>query len=109
MKTDQALPAEIADALETAGFSPKLTTLMSIIEEFAKAKAEVKASPADAGTVEPMWPLKGMLPLQVDYQKALRAIKSGQLDAMKLDGGGRWFCTKAAMDDWLAKTGQGKR
>ncbi|MGY8634292.1 hypothetical protein RAD15_17590 [Bradyrhizobium sp. 14AA] len=109
MKTDQALPAEIADAMETAGFSPKLATLMSIIKEFGKAKAEVKASPANVATAEPMWPLKGLLPLHVDYQKALRAIKSGQLDAVKLDGGGRWFCTERAMDDWLSKTGQGKR
>jgi len=47
--------------------------------------------------------------VRVDYQKALRAVKSGQLDAVKLDGGGRWLCTERAMSDWLAKTGQGKR
>jgi hypothetical protein len=105
--TDQPLSPEIADAMETAGLSPKLATLMLIIEEFAKAKADAKASPANAGAVEPMWPLQGLLPVRVNYQKALRAAKSGQLEAEKL--GGRWFCTKRAMGDWLAKTGQSKR
>jgi hypothetical protein len=40
---DPALPVEITDAMETAGFSPKVTTLMRIIEDFARAKAEVRA------------------------------------------------------------------
>jgi hypothetical protein len=106
-KLDPDLPPEIADALEASGFSPKLATLMSIIEEFAKAKAEVKASPANADRVEQMWSLMKLLPVHVNYQKALRAAKSGQLEATKV--GGRWFCTKRAMALWLAQTGQGKR
>jgi hypothetical protein len=54
-----------------------------------------------------MWPLMKLLPVDVDYQKALRAAKSGQLEATKV--GGRWFCAKRAMAVWLAQTGQRKR
>jgi len=71
------LPPEIADAMETAGLSPEVPTLMKIIEDFAKAEAEVKASP-DAEPVERMWPLMKLLPVDVDYQKAFRAAKSGR-------------------------------
>ncbi|CCE00658.1 hypothetical protein BRAS3809_360001 [Bradyrhizobium sp. STM 3809] len=45
-----------------------------------------------------------LLPVDVNYQKALRAAKGGQLEATKI--GGRWFCTKRAMEDWVARTGQ---
>jgi hypothetical protein len=97
--------APIADVTETAGLSPKPATLMSIIEEFAKAKAGVKV--ATAGPVEPMRQLMKLLPVDVDYQEALRAANSEQLDAEKI--GGRWFCTKRVMNDRLARTGQSER
>jgi hypothetical protein len=107
-KIEPALPAEVVSALETASLPPEPATLMSLIENFLKAKAEVKASPEP---VEEMWPLQALLPVHLNYQKvyqkALRAAKSGQLEATKV--GGRWYCTKRAMDCWLAKTGQRKR
>jgi hypothetical protein len=74
---DAALPVDIADAMETAGLSSKLATLMNIIEEFAKAKAGANSSPASAEPVEEMWALQKLLPVRVNYQKALGAAKSG--------------------------------
>jgi hypothetical protein len=111
-RTDPPLPVEIAEALETAGYPPKLTALMSIIDEFVKARAEAKRATTEAQPAEEMRPLQALvLPIRgshfAGYQKALRAAKSGQLDAVKI--GGRWFCTQRAMNDWLARAGQSKR
>jgi hypothetical protein len=111
-KAEPELPAEIVAAMQAAGYSPKLTTLMSIIEEFTKAKARDHTLATEAKPVEEMRPLQALvLPIRAShyagYQKALRAAKSGQLEAVKI--GGRWFCTERAMNEWLAKTGQGNR
>jgi hypothetical protein len=107
------LPAEIADAMEAAGIPAGVSKLMEIIAEFHRLKEASAKAPANAESVEPMFELGTLLPVHLDYskiyQKALRAAKSGQLEAKKLNGGGRWFCTKRAMQYWLAKTGQGKR
>jgi len=38
------LPPEIADAMETAGFSPEASTLMQIIADFKEAKSDASAA-----------------------------------------------------------------
>lgn len=109
-KLDQALPAEIVEALKTAGIAPKTAALLSIIQEFCKAKAEAKRARIEAQPAEEMLPVQALvLPIKgshfAGYQKALRAAKRGQLEATKI--GGRWFCTRRAMNEWRANTGQG--
>jgi hypothetical protein len=111
-ETDPALPAEVAEAMKAADCSPTVATLMSIIEEFTKAKARDHTPATEAKPAEAMWPLQALvMPVHgshyAGYQKALRAAKSGQLEAEKV--GGRWFCTERAMHVWLAKTGQAHR
>ena len=61
--------------------SPKLATLMEIIADYQELK-RTKAS------VEPAErrPLMKLLPVEVDYKKALCAAKSGQLEATKAGG-----------------------
>jgi hypothetical protein len=105
---DPPLPPEIAERMETAGFSPKVATLMEIIENFARLQAEARAK-ADRATnpAEEMWPLKSLLPIGVKYEQARRAADSSRLAAEKI--GGRWFCTKLAVARWLAATGRRQR
>jgi len=99
------LPVEITTAMEAAGIPPLMSKLKEIIADHRRAKEAGAKHVAEP--IEEMWPMMRLLPVDVDYQKALRAAKSGQLEATKV--GGRWFCTKRAMDVWLAKTGKGKR
>ncbi|MGY4349798.1 hypothetical protein ACVWXM_006291 [Bradyrhizobium sp. GM7.3] len=106
-KADPELPAEIAAAMQSAGFSPELPILKQIIANFAAAKGEAKSATTGAQPPVRMWPMQALLPVRVSYQKALRAANSGQLGATKI--GGRWFCTSRAMECWLAKTGQDNR
>jgi hypothetical protein len=107
-KFEAALPAEIADAMETAGIPAGMSKLMEIIAEYRRLKeAGPKSALAEAEPVEEMWPLQALLPVRASYQKSLRAARSGQLEAQKI--GGRWFCTERAMHHWLTKTGQSKR
>jgi len=109
-KTDPALPAEIADAMEAAGFPPEVPTLMEIIEDFARAKAEARTKAERVAelerSAEESWPLKAVVPLSVRYEDARRAAEAGRLGAIKI--GGRWFCTKAEMARWVAAHGRGR-
>ncbi|SHG08564.1 hypothetical protein [Bradyrhizobium erythrophlei] len=106
--TDQSLPPEIAEKMTAAGFSPQVATLVEIIEDFARAQAEVRAKAARVAELEraaeEMWPLKRLLPLGESYELARRAAERGVLGATRV--GGRWFCTKAEMERWVAATGR---
>ena len=105
------LPPEIADAMEAAGFSPKVSTLMSIIADFKAAKAAASAAAARATELERdaeiMWPLKMIVPLKIRYEDARRAADAGRLKATKV--GGRWFCTEADMARWAPTSRRGQR
>jgi hypothetical protein len=105
-ETDPPLPVEIVEALRAAGYAPKLAALMSIIDEFVKAKTKAQGSRANPEP-EQVFPLKAILPLHVRYLTAARAAKSGQLDAEKC--GGQWRCSARAMNAWLEKTGRDNR
>jgi hypothetical protein len=104
--TDPSLPPEIAERMTAAGLSPKLATLMQIIEDFARQQADAREKPEAARVAEPErgLPLKGLLPSHVSYRVGLQAAERGVLGAFKI--GGRWFCTQAEMDRWLAATGR---
>jgi hypothetical protein len=104
---DPPLPPEIADRMESAGFSPKIATLMEIIENFARLQAEARAKAERVTEAEEMWPLKGLVPIGVEYEQARRAAERGHLVASKV--GGRWFCTEAEMACWVAATGRRQR
>ena len=105
------LPPEIADAMETAGFSPEASTLMQIIADFKEAKSDASAAAARAAELERdaeiMWPLKMIVPLKIRYEDARRAADAGRLKASKV--GGRWFCTEADMARWAPTSRRGQR
>jgi len=101
------LPPEIADAMERAGFSPKVSTLMQIIADFKAAKAATAAAPRTAGLEEELFPLKAIVPLDIRYEDARRAAAAGRLKATRT--GERWFCTKADMARWAPTSRRGQR
>jgi hypothetical protein len=105
---DQPLPPEIAEKMTAAGFSPQVATLVEIIEDFARAQAEARAKAARVAELEraaeEMWPLKRLVPLGESYEIARRAAERGVLGATRV--GGRWFCTEAEMERWVAATGR---
>lgn len=105
---DPPLPPEIAERMESAGFLPKIATLMEIITDYPRLQAEARAK-AERATdpAEEMWPLKSLLPISVKYEQARRAADSSRLAAEKI--GGRWFCTKLAVARWVAATGRRQR
>jgi hypothetical protein len=104
--TDPSLPREVVEKMTAAGLSPKLATLMEIIEDFARLQAEAREKPEGARVAEPerAFPLMSLLPSHVSYRVGLQAAERGVLGAFKV--GGRWFCTQAEMDRWLAATGR---
>jgi hypothetical protein len=105
---DQSLPPEIAEKMTAAGFSPQVATLVEIIDNFARAQAEARAKAARVAELErgaeEMWPLKRLVPLGKSYEIARRAAERGVLGATRV--GGRWFCTEAEMERWIAATGR---
>jgi hypothetical protein len=104
---DPPLPPEIADRMESAGFSPRVETLMQIITDYPRLQAEARAKTERVTEAEEMWPLKGLVPMGVEYERARRAAERGHLIAEKI--GGRWFCTKPGMARWVAATGRRQR
>jgi hypothetical protein len=108
---NQSLPPEIAEKMAAAGFSPQVATLVEIIEDFARAQADARAKAARVAELEraaeEMWPLKRLLPLGESYELARRAAERGVLGATRV--GGRWFCTNAEMERWVAATGRRQR
>ena len=108
---DQSLPPEIAEKMTAAGFSPQVATLVEIIENFARAQADARAKAVRVAELEraaeEMWPLKRLVPLGESYEIARRAAERGVLGATRV--GGRWFCTKAEMERWVAATGRRQR
>jgi hypothetical protein len=100
--TDHLLPPEIAERMESAGFSPQVETLMQIITDYRRLQAEAHAKAERVTETEEMWPLKGLVPMGVEYEHARRAAERGLLVAEKI--GGRWFCTKPSMARWVAMT-----
>lgn len=101
---DPPLPLEIAERMESAGFSPQVETLMQIITDYRRLQAEARAKAERVTEIEEMWPLKGLVPIGVEYEQARRAAERGHLVASKV--GGRWFCTEAEMARWVAATGR---
>jgi hypothetical protein len=105
------LPPEVVVAMESAGFAPEVSTLMSIIQDFAQAKADASAAAARAAELErdteELWPLKAIVPLEIRYEDARRAAKAGRLKATEVRG--RWFCTKADMARWAQTSRRGQR
>ena len=100
-------PEKIADAMEAAGLSPRLATLMHVFKEFQ----ELKRKAAEASAVEPAevkWPLMKLVPVGVRYERARRAAEAGHLEAKQLGDSNRWICTEAAMKRWLAMIGHSK-
>jgi hypothetical protein len=104
---DQPLPPEIAERMESVGFSPQVETLMQIITDYRRLQAEARAKAERVTEAGEMWPLKGLVPIGVEYEQARRAAERGHLVARKV--GGRWFCTKPAMARWVAATGRRQR
>ena len=104
---DPPLPPEIADRMESAGFSPQAETLMQIITDYPRLQAEARVEAERISKAEEMWPLKGLVPIGVEYERARRAAERGHLVATKV--GGRWFCTEAEMACWVAATGRRQR
>jgi UDP-3-O-[3-hydroxymyristoyl] glucosamine N-acyltransferase len=109
--TEQSLPPEIAEKMTAAGFTPQVATLVKIIENFARAQADARAKAARVAelerSAEEMWPLKRLVPLGESYEIARRAAERGVLGATRV--GGRWFCTEAEMERWVAATGRRQR
>jgi hypothetical protein len=103
-KIDPDLPPEIASAMEAAGHSPKLATLMNIIVEFQRLK-EATAKASDAEPTADKQPLMKLLPVGVEYERARRAAGRGDLEAEKPSG--RWLSTERAVARWLAMIGYG--
>jgi hypothetical protein len=99
---DPPLPPEIAERMESAGFLPKIATLMEIITDYPRLQAEARAKAERVTEAEEMWPLKGLVPIGLEYEQARRAAERGLLVAEKI--GGRWFCTKPSMTRWVAMT-----
>jgi hypothetical protein len=104
---DPSLPPEIAEWMESAGFSPRVETLMKIITDYRRLQAEARAKAERVTEAEEVWPLKGLVPIGVEYEQARRAAERGLLVAEKI--GGRWFCTKPMMARWVAATGRCRR
>ena len=102
-KADPPLPSAVADALEVAGFSPQVESLLRIIAEFGRLQREKAAEPAAEPSEEKL-PLKRLLPDGVKYERARRAAEAGRLVAEKI-GDTRWVCTKSAMALWAATIG----
>ncbi len=100
---DPTLPTEVVVAMEAAGYSPKLAILMKVFADLANAKAEVEALRANADTAEPMVALKALC-VDVKYLNAVRAAKRGQLEAVKLKNGSRWFCAATETSAGTAAT-----
>jgi len=97
-KIDPPLPVEIADAMEAAGLSPRLATLMATIDEFRRMKADAAKAPS-----EDKRPLEKLLPDGVKYERARRAAKRGELQAEKPYG--RWQSTESWVAAWLPTIG----
>lgn len=74
---DQPLPPEIADQMESAGFSPQVETLMEIITDYRRLQTEARAKVERVTEAEEMWPLKGLVPIGVEYEQARRAAERG--------------------------------
>jgi len=107
-KLDPPPPEDVADALEAAGL-PRNSTMMDIIVAFHRMKDAATKPDRVTGLerdVEPAFPLKALLPLNVSYRVGLEAAERGVLRAFK--DGGRWLCTKQEMQRWLAATGRGQ-
>jgi hypothetical protein len=107
---DPPLPPEIAERMESAGFLPKIATLMEIITDYPRLQAEAREKAELERAAEPrkvMWPLKVRLPLHVPYETARRAAERGTLVATKT--GGRWFVVDDDLQNWLAATGRLQR
>jgi transposase InsO family protein len=107
---DPPLPPEIAERMQSAGFSPRAETLMQIITDYRRLQAEAREKAELERTAEPrkiMWPLKVRLPLHVLYETSRRAAERGTLVATKV--GGRWFVTDDDMQNWLAATARQRR
>jgi hypothetical protein len=108
--TDQSLPPEIAERMESAGFSPQISALMEIITHYQRLQADASEKAELERAAEPrkvMWPLKVRLPLHVSYETARRAAERGTLVATKT--GGRWFVVDDDLQNWLAATGRLQR
>jgi hypothetical protein len=98
-KPDPALPPEVADALENAGYSAEIESLLRIISDFAQQQ-RIKSFEQS----ETKAPLKTLLPDDVKYERARRAAEAGRLEAEKV-GKTRWRCTPRAMTAWLRAIG----
>jgi hypothetical protein len=108
---DRPLPSEVVEKMTAAGFLPQVEILVEIIENFSRMQAEARAGAERTAeperATEEMWPLKVIVPLTVNYEEARRAAERGHLGATKI--GGRWFCTEAEMERWVAATGRRRR
>jgi len=105
---DDALPEPIAEQMEAAGLAPEVAVLQKIIAEFAEARARAgHAENADNVHVLPqgeLFPLKGLLPIGLNYEVARRAAVARALGAVPI--GGRWFVSKEELERWIARKGK---